>query len=286
MRKSRLYVIAFFILIEVILFSPKVFARSCSGSVPSFDYFTDYYSASDYGGVSLSTTATFMGDIDDIEGAAYDEYTGQIILYGKTDTSLPPMDLDDLAVAVRSIYGYGSQNPQDPGVSIGTESSSESGYMKVRYDGQTFDTNFGYVMYEADRVLKSYTLGKDNITGGIVSSGVSGYSSLLDRYKTSVENGGSYPSGSVNTRMWFVPESITLKIQTNVDDPSPSMIFDTVKMEVLTESKFQDNVTSAAWAEDFASHFTQNYNAFANEKPILNDLKTLGKILKSSRRAG
>lgn len=230
-----------------------------------------------FGGVSLSKTATFMGDINDIEGAAYDEYTGQIILYGKTDASLPPMDLDGLAVAVRSIYGYGSQNPQDPGVSIGTEASSEPGYMKVRYDGQTFDTNFGYVMYEADRVLKSYTLGKDNVTGSDISSGVSGYSSLLNRAKTAIMNGDYYPQGSVNTRMWFVPKQISLKIQDNVDQ-SPSMVFDSVNMEVLTESKFASNVTSMSWAEAFATHFTNNYDSFANEKPILKELKTLGKI--------
>ncbi len=241
------------------------------------NYVEKTFASPSYGGVSLSTTATFMGDINDIEGVAYDEFTGQIILYGKTDASLPPMDLDDLAVAVRSIYGYGSQNPQDPGVSIGTESSSESGYMKVRYDGQTFDTNFGYVMYEADRVLKSYTLGKDNVTGSDISSGVSGYSSLLNRAKTAIMNGDYYPQGSVNTRMWFVPKQISLKIQDNVDQ-SPSMVFDSVNMEVLTESKFASNVTSMSWAEAFATHFTNNYDSFANEKPILKELKTLGKI--------
>ena len=37
--------------------------------------------------------------------------------------------------AVRSVYGYGGQAPQDPGVSIGTEPSDVAGQMKVRYDG-------------------------------------------------------------------------------------------------------------------------------------------------------
>ncbi|UCD80392.1 MAG: cadherin-like domain-containing protein [Desulfobacterales bacterium] len=226
-----------------------------------------------FGGVSLSKTADLMVNIDDIAGATYDEGTGQIILYGKEDVSLPAMELDDLAVAVRSVYGYGGQAAQDPGVSIGTEPSEVAGQMKVRYDGQTFNTEFGWTMFESDRVLKTLILGKDNLTGNPVSSGVPGYMSLPNRY---VAQPDKIPGDRFSNRMWFVPQEISL-IQS--DDDS-SMVFNTVEMELLTESKFQDNVVDNPVAEEFAAHFTQHYDDFAvdTEFPILAELKRLGKI--------
>ena len=72
----------------------------------------------DLGGVSLSRAAQFMGSITDIMGAAYDPEVGQIILFGECNKALPPMDFDDLAVAVRAIYGLGGVAPEDPGISI------------------------------------------------------------------------------------------------------------------------------------------------------------------------
>ena len=226
-----------------------------------------------YGGVSLSKTAALMLDINDIAGATFDEGTGQVILFGKQDISLPQMELDDLAVAVRSVYGYGGQAPQDPGVSIGTEPSNIAGQMKVRYDGQTFDTEFGWTMFESDRVLKTLILGKDNLTGNPVSSGVPGYTSLPHRYAAKPDK---IPGDRFSNRMWFVPREISL-IQS--DDDS-SMVFNTVAMELLTESKFNDNVVGNQVAEEFAAHFTQHYDDFAvdREFPILRELKRLGKI--------
>ncbi|MFH1441303.1 MAG: RHS repeat-associated core domain-containing protein, partial [Candidatus Omnitrophota bacterium] len=122
-----------------------------------------YAAETNFGGVSLSKTASLMLNIEDIAGAGYDEATGQVILYGRQNLSLPAMELDDLAVAVRSVYGYGGKSPQDPGVSIGTEPSDVPCQMKVRYDGQTNNTAFGSVMFESDRLLKCLTMGKDNI---------------------------------------------------------------------------------------------------------------------------
>lgn len=252
---------------SILLFSTIVYADLCGGG-SSYDYW-DY---SDYGGVSLSKTADLMLNITDISGASFDEATGQIILYGKSPVSLPQMKLDDLAVAVRSVYGYGGKSPQDPGVSIGTEPSTIPGQMKVRFDGQTFNTGFGYTMFDADRLLKTLTIGKDNITGAPVTSSVSDYMSLPDRFRIAGSN--SIPGDNFTTRFWFVPKDISLIQSTD----NSSMLFNTATMKVLTESKFKNNVTADAVSEAFASHFTQYYDDFAAERPILNELKRLGKI--------
>ena len=286
-NKGKCLLLLFIMALVLTLNSPRASADLCGGSgydplSPALSRFnTDPLITlslptidipADFGGVSLSKTADLMLNITDISGAAFDEATGQIILYGKSPVSLPQMKLDDLAVAVRSEYGYGGKAPQDPGVSIGTEASTIPGQMKVRYDGQTLNTGFGYTMFESDRILKALTLGKDNITNAVVTSTVPGYLNLPDRYR----NLGWYnlPPTGLSNRMWFVPKEVSLI--TSTDDAS--MVFDKTSMKLLTESKYRDNVTGDAVAEAFAAHFTQHYDEFAAERPMLAELKRLGKI--------
>ena len=218
----------------------------------------------DPGGVSLNKTAQLMLEIDDITGATYDPATGQIILFGQEDVALPEMDLDDLAVAVYSVYGG-----QDPGVSI--DPPLVNGQFSVRYEGETRQTEFGWIMFESDRVMKTLALGRDNITGQPVTSNVPGYKSMLQR---ELESGTCVP-GESSTRFWFQPKEVRLVRS----EDGTSMVFDEVSMEVLTESKFQDNVVGDPEAEAFAAHFTQHYDEFAEEWPILKDLKRLGKVV-------
>ncbi|MBN1136519.1 MAG: choice-of-anchor D domain-containing protein [Anaerolineae bacterium] len=219
-----------------------------------------------FGGVSLDLTADLLLNIEDIAGATYDPKTGQIVFYGQEDVTLPPMDMDDLAVAFHSVYGN-----QDPGVSIGTEPSGIPGEMKVRYDGQTAETYFGYVMFEADRVLKSLSMGKDNLTGAPVTCAVPGYKSMLQR---ELESGECTPGESSN-RMWFRPKEVRLVRSAD----GISMVFDAVSIEVLSESKFEGGVVGDPEAEAFAAHFTEHYDEFAAEFPILQELERLGKIV-------
>ncbi|MFA7060099.1 MAG: hypothetical protein WC156_04700, partial [Pedobacter sp.] len=277
----------FVILAALLLLSSPVLADMCGGGgynalIPGLSGFTTDPNITeslptidipaDFGGVSLSKTADLMLNITDVSGATFDEATGQIILYGKNPVSLPAMKLDDLSVAVRSVYGYGGIAPQDPGVSIGTETSTIPGQMKVRYDGQTFNTGFGYTMFESDRLLKGYTLGKDNISGATVTSTVPGYVNLLDRYRNAGWN--SIPGSDFTNRMWFVPKDVSLIKSTD----NSSMLFSNVSMQLLTETKFKNNTPADTVAEAFASHFTLHYDDFAIEKPILGELKRLGKI--------
>lgn len=216
--------------------------------------------------MALDKTADLLLNVEDIAGATYDPRSGQIVFFGEQDVTLPPMETDDLAVAIHSVYGG-----EDPGVSIGTEPSEIPAQMKVRYDGQTVETYFGWVMFESDRVLKILTLGKDNVTGQAVTSAVPGYKSMLQR---ELESGGCTPGESSN-RMWFRPKEVRLVRSAD----GISMVFDAVSMEVLTESKYGGGVVSDPEAEAFAAHFTEHYDDFAAEYPILKELERLGKIV-------
>jgi RHS repeat-associated protein len=222
----------------------------------------------DYGGVSLSKSAEFDTPLTDIIGATVDPNTGQLILFGSSDLSLPPFDLDDLAVAIKSVYGLSQKPPEDPGVSIGTEPSPIPGQMTVRYDGATFGTAFGNVMFEADRLLKCLTLGQDNITGEPFHANVPGYISLHDRL--AMENF----VGDLINRMWFVPEKVSLALS----EDGKSLLFSDVKIQLLTESQFTGAGKDPEACIEFAEHFNAHFEEFAREFPILEQLKTLGKV--------
>ncbi len=247
---------------------------STGGSIGGFEGYSDFgdpvfgfpsYASldSDLGGVSLNKTADLLLSLQDITGATFDEATGQIVLLGKNNVALPPLDMNHVAVATQSVYGG-----QDPGVSI--DPPIVNNQMSVRYEGQTRNTRFGDVMFEADRVLKTLALGKDNLTGQTVSSAVPGYKNMLRR---------RLDAGCIiqppSTRMWFQPKEVRLVPSTD----GKSMVFDAVSMELLYESKVGNQVVSDPQAAAFASHFTQNYAAFANEWPILKKLEQLGKIV-------
>jgi hypothetical protein len=169
-----------------------------------------------FGGVNLNATATLLGNVQDFGGATYDQATGQIILYGlnNQNTLLPPMDLDDLSVAVDSEYGLNT-TAADPGVSIGTVASTVSGQMYVSYFGAVMDTGFGETLFNSDRLLKSLTLGKDNVTGTPISSTgltsyVPGYKDMLDRYKAGGAAGIAAVKSNPTERFWFTPQLVTL----------------------------------------------------------------------------
>ncbi len=217
----------------------------------------------DLGGVSLNKTATLLLQIDDIAGATYDEATGQLVLFGQEDVALPEMDFNDMAVAVNSVF-----SGEDPGVSI--DPPIVNGQMSVRYEGETAETDFGWIMFESDRVLKILSLGKDNLTGQPVGSNVPGYKSMLQRR---IEVGCSSLPDS--TRMWFQPKDVRLVRSAD----GQTMLFDVVSMELLYESKVGDQVVSDPQAAAFAAHFTQNYDLFAAEWPILRELIRLGKTV-------
>lgn len=109
----------------------------------------------DVGGVFLSKTAQLMLSLKEIHGASFDPATGQIVLVGTNDTiDLPEMKISDISVAMDSVLNY-----EDPGVSIDPPVVNSA--MSVRYLGKTKNTDFGAVMFEADRILKNLMSGTE-----------------------------------------------------------------------------------------------------------------------------
>jgi len=136
-----------------------------------------------------------MENLNDISVATYDEENRCLILIGKENLSLPKMNIDYLVVAIRSIYAG-----EDPGVSIDPVAPGKTDLkhpesidkrMKATYYGKTEKNNFGSILYECDRYLKSMVAGKNNITEKPVKTNVDGYFSEV---KLSLKYGPSIAS--------------------------------------------------------------------------------------------
>ncbi len=241
------------------------------------------------GGVTFDKTADILTEINDIKGVIYDKTTGELVLYGEKDINLPPMNLDDFVVAARAI----SLNPnlapevsiEPPYVSCEDTGCNEGICATVRYgpiildaetgEPVTYDiasgTHFGWVMFEADRVLKTLTQGVDNETCEPVTSNVPNFKTMLQRRR---EHPGS--EDSFYARFWFRPEVI--RLVPSLD--GKSMVFSEVTMRLDTESKYySDETFHDPAAEDFAQHFNEHYDEFAEEFPIFAELRQLAKIV-------
>ena len=245
------------------------------------------------GGVRLDKAAELIGTLGDIKGAVFAPKTRRLVLVGDKNVSLPQMRLDDLAVAFRAAY---SSEPAEPSMTIDPDPRDPRGpTMNVIFFGGTENTHFGWVMFEADRVMKTYSVGRDNITKAPVQSQIKGYFNLLELGKAA--NDSAYKP-HLWSRFWLVPETIKLRVSSD----GTGVLFDETKIKVCTETMrwvggklvsanrpVSASGTSSspclptsgekdASAEYFAKHFSENYDDFAKENMIYGELKRLAQV--------
>jgi hypothetical protein len=222
-------------------------------------------------GVDLSTPALVLGDITDLSGAVYDPATRQLVLLGQKKVGLPAFRLDDLAVSLKAAARVASGDPaaRTPGVSI--EGPIVQDLMTVKYLGDTANTHFGAVMFEADRLMKCLSMGRDNLTGKPLRSKVPGYKSELDLLH---ELGGTRRPNAWH-RYWFRPGRIV--VEEALDGTALS--FRDVTVEVQTEyvPPLAPGQSEPA-AEAFAKHMSDHFAEYAQEFPVFAELLSLAKM--------
>ncbi len=218
------------------------------------------------GGVALDKTAQFLEGFESITGATYNENTGHLVFMGQKNTDLvQEINKDDLAVVVRSIF-----NNTFPTVSIDPNPNNQN-EMLVRFDGNIENTNVGKVLYEADRVLKITSLGKDNETGQAVNPPVPGYKSVLNRY---VELNDPTP-GQGQSRMWLVPKVIEVKKSADME----SFVFGETSMELKYENMGAPDPEWDQANQAFIDHFNQHYQEFAQIYPEFQKANEIAKLV-------
>jgi len=133
-----------------------------------------------------------------------------------------------------------------------------------QFGGRVENTQVGWVMEEADRVMKCLCIGTDNLTGAPYNSGttspnlkgISGYKNLVELYA------GSNPSGNVSTRQWFTPKLMTLNQYIDPKTGLASIVFSNATVLCQTENDLTGG-TSPPQQQAFCDNLTANYDKFA-----------------------
>jgi RHS repeat-associated protein len=130
------------------------------------------------------------------------------------------------------------------------------------FGGRVENTKVGWVMEEADRVMKCLSVGTDNLTGASYSNAttspalntIPGYSNMVQRL--------SGTSQSVNVRFWFTPDQMTLQQYIDPTSGLASIVFTNATVSLNTEA-FMLGLPQSPQALAFANNFTTNYDKFA-----------------------
>ncbi len=230
------------------------------------------------GGISFDTAMRLTGDFDvgSIAGAVWDTESQCLVLLGDRNTTLPSLDVSDLAVALKCIYGYHGEpafslDPSDPKDPSGPN-------LDAVYYGPIEGTHFGQVMFEADWLMKNYSFGvmmDDNGNKKDFESNVPGYKDIFD---LSFENDDG--EGESYMRFWITCEDATAYQQDG------AIYFNDIEMKVNTEKMFlkdkglaSSNGKQDENAEEWATHFSEHYDGFAEEQPAFAEVKELAKAI-------
>jgi RHS repeat-associated protein len=216
--------------------------------------------SSNVGGIYLKGAAEALRSLGTLTGVAYDKASGKIVLLSRDNGSiqLPELRVDDLATVFRTVYERG----ESPWVTIDPDPKNPRGpLMIIRQADGTANTFVGWVLFEADRIMKGYSLGKDNQSQALIQSHVPDYSKVVEKM---FSPGG----GSTWERFWIVPA----EVKRNRDDNSGATIFE-IPLKVNAQRMVLENgklrpapvQTPSAGGDLFRRWFTQHYDEIAAE---------------------
>lgn len=215
------------------------------------------------GGVALRGAGKGLEGLGLLTGIAVDG-NGRLVLIAQEsgEIALPPLRLDDLVTVFRCVYEEGDA----PSVSIDPDAKDPLGPLQhVRHGPGTANTYVGWVLFEADRIMKTYFTGKDNLTGTRIRSTIEGYRNLSE---LRILYNEPFGDSSQWDRFWIVPETVN-RLQTKTGQLT---LFD-VPLKVRTEASIVRNGRyvadpdrkSGKAALAFADWFTRHYEDFSRQ---------------------
>ncbi|HVS40546.1 MAG TPA: hypothetical protein VMS17_33630 [Gemmataceae bacterium] len=215
------------------------------------------------GGVYLRGAGDSLKGLGALRGVALDK-NGRLVLIAEDqgEIGLPPLRLDDVVLIFRRVYETGDNLY----VSIDPDPMAPEGdHMNVRLDDKVRDSYVGWVLFQSDRVMKTYSLGADNESGEDIHTGIKDYVNLFS---------GAAPAAKADAtweRFWIVPREVarrqsSAKELTLLDAPLQLKTQEMILKDGQLEPK-PDGRPSAA-AEAFCRWFTDHYDDLAREAKL------------------
>jgi YD repeat-containing protein len=158
---------------------------------------------SSVGGVKLRGIGNALKDLGPLKGIAVDP-NGRLVLITaeQGEVKLPPLRIDDVVTIFRAAYRQG----EAPYVSIDPDKKDAHGpTMDIRHSPGTEDTFVGWVLFETDRVMKAFSLGKDNLTGQRIQTTIPGYRSTPE---LAWDDPPRDEKNKLWARYWIVPAEV------------------------------------------------------------------------------
>ncbi|MBK7677433.1 MAG: hypothetical protein IPJ27_23280 [Candidatus Accumulibacter sp.] len=219
------------------------------------------------GGVSLGGAGNLIEGLELVDAVTVDR-NNNLVLVGKTDKAikLPPLRIDDVVTVFRSVYIFG----EGPSVTIDPKPEKPQGpEMIIRHGKATDNTYVGWVLYQADRLMKGYTLGEDNIAQQEVVSTVPGYEKILETIFFGGEDPEKLRKRAQWERFWIVPAETQ-----RFNAPKNELTLFDVPLKVNTQTmkwrngKLEDDASakSSPGALAFTEWFRTNYDLIASER--------------------
>jgi|GEM_PF-1599662 len=232
------------------------------------------------GGIYLGGAGKALEGLGRLKGVAIDADTGKVVLIGSEEQriTLPPLRLEDIVTVFRTVYNHG----ESPSVTIDPDEKNPVGpIMHVKHGPGTKETYVGWILFECDRIMKAFQLGKDNITREPVKTNIPGYTDTLEAVffgdkvnEGTAKNlfkrllGRDRSNGERWERFWIVPAAVNRFDASTIDLSlfNVPLKVNTQKMrwkrgELVDDEKGE----SSMGAKTFSSWFTRRYDEIAEE---------------------
>lgn len=228
--------------------------------------------------MNLPELKIFLNSISNLCGAYYDG--GKIFIVGEKKTNdisrssyfLP----EDAIVAIEAVCNSNHQGTfaaLDPA----DDPDDKSKYIIVRFGGKVENTHIGQVLFECDRLLKTLSIGADNITKRMLALDNSWHKTKFDfRDFSETDKPEEWHT------FWFVVEDMEIF----TDGNAGALVFEKDKITAKTQKvkivkgKYEPyfEKTPSSSSGKFTEHFNQNFENYRNGFPVLNELVGIAKL--------
>jgi hypothetical protein len=200
---------------------------------------------------------------------------GDLYLVGikKTNDESPvPLLPEDIIVALRSV----SNTPFRGALSVIDINGGNSKNGEIRFEGMVENSHIGQVLFESDRILKSISLGCDNISRNALDIKAEWFKTKFDFLKMPKEQirneeWHQFWFGLWDNDFFSDPDNEFLRL----DDER--ICVKTKKLKNGSETYFDPSAKSENG--QFSESFTKNFPAFRKKFIILNELVEISKVM-------